>query len=163
VKFVPIGHPAGARVEPLEIEVRIAGGVPLRATGEIYPHQLEPLQGNRHTVALLVLDEPAATVKRIAVKVLELVRPMLPRGRWRVWLDPGDERIQELTFKRSLGEEKLGNELRERLLHSEHRIVAEHSTTWDLDEGSCLEVVSAPSWALSACVSTVPTSLLTPW
>ncbi len=82
VELVPLENPAGARVERVIVEVSAPRGVPLRASGELHPYELDRLTGDAHSYLLVLVDAPIDRIKAHAIELLASVRALWPKGQW---------------------------------------------------------------------------------
>ena len=83
IELAPLANPKGAHVEHVAVEVSVPRGIPLRASGELHPHELDRLVNDTHTYLLVLLDAPADEVKAQAIELLATVRGQWPNtGPW---------------------------------------------------------------------------------
>lgn len=92
VEVVPLANPAGSHVERVVVEVTSPRGVPLRASDELHPHELDRLTGDTHSYLLVLLDAPIDRIKAHALALLASVRSLWPKGQWHAFAS--DERYE---------------------------------------------------------------------
>ena len=125
VEFVPLANPSGAHVERVSIEVTSPSGVPLRASGELHPYELDRLTGDAHSYLLILLDAPVERLRAHAIDLLANLRSSWPNGHWHVFAS--DARFEvgaQLKLRGDLKNLKVWNGLEHAIRTTKGRVTA---------------------------------------